>query len=65
MTNELGEQCNRTSEVHPVDPFHSLYNLKNQFASVVICRDLEACNEWNGDVIKLPVVVSMGGVLTD
>ena len=30
----LGEMCNRTGAVHPVDPFHSLDNLKNHFASI-------------------------------
>ena len=29
VTGHWGELCNRTGEVHPVDPFHSLYILKN------------------------------------
>ena len=34
VTDHWGEPCNQTGEVHPVDPFHSLDNLKNHFASV-------------------------------
>ena len=34
VTDHWGEPCNRTGEVHPVDPFHNLDNLKNHFASV-------------------------------
>ena len=29
VTGHWGELCNRTGEVHPVDPFHSLDILKN------------------------------------
>ena len=34
VTDHWGEPCNGTGEVHPVDPFHSLDNLKNHFSSV-------------------------------
>ena len=34
VTDHWGEPCNRTGEVHPVDPFHNLDNLKNHFASI-------------------------------
>ena len=32
VTDHWGELRNRTGEVHPVDPFHSLDILKNHFA---------------------------------
>ena len=50
MTDHWGEPCNRTGEVHPVDPFH---NLKNHFASVAFSRNLEVYNIQNGAVIEL------------
>ena len=31
VTDHWGEPCNRTGEVHSVDPFHSLDNLQNHF----------------------------------
>ena len=58
VTDHWGEPCNRTGEVHPVDPFHSLDNLKNQF---VFCRNSAVYNVRNGAVIKLPVVVYLKG----
>ena len=39
----------------------SLDNMKNRSASVNFCKNLEACNDWNGAVIELPAVVSIGG----
>ena len=39
VTDHWGELRNRTGEVHPVDPFHSLDILKNHFASVAFCRN--------------------------
>ena len=38
VTDHWGVPCSRTGEVHPVDPFHSLDNLKNHFASIAFCR---------------------------
>ena len=61
MTDQWGEPCNRTSDVHPVDPLHSLDNLKNQFASIAFCRNTAAYNVRNGAVIELLVVVSIKG----
>ena len=44
VTDHWGEPCNRTGEVHPVDPFHSLDKfLKNHFASVAFCRNSGVC----------------------
>ena len=40
VTDHWGELRNRTDEVHPVDPFHSLDILKNHSASVAFCRKL-------------------------
>ena len=34
VSNQCGEQCSLTSGVHPVDPFHSLDNLKSQFGGI-------------------------------
>ena len=50
-----------TLDEHLVDPFHSLDNLKNQFASVAFCKNSEVCNVWNGSVIALPIVISING----
>ena len=61
MTDHWGEPCNRTGEVHPVDPFHSLDNLKNHFASVAFCRNSGVYNVQNGAVIELYFVVSVKG----
>ena len=47
-TNTTGELRNRTDEVHPVDPFHSLDILKNHFASVTFCRNSGVDNIQNG-----------------
>ena len=44
-----------------MDPFHSLANLKNQFASIVFFWNSAVYNVWNGAVIELPVVVSIKG----
>ena len=59
MTDHCGGPCNRTDEVHPGDPFHSLDNLKNFFASITFCRHYVVCNVRNGAVIEFPVVVSI------
>ena len=61
MTEHWGEPCNRTGEVHPVDPFHSLDNLKNHFASVAFCRNSGVYSVQNGAVIELSFVVSVKG----
>ena len=45
-----------------MDPFHSLDNLNNQFASIAFCRNSEVHNVRNGAVIELPFVVSIKGV---
>ena len=44
VTYHWGEPCNRTGEVHPVDLFHILNNLKNQFASIAFCRNSAVYN---------------------
>ena len=41
VTDHWGEPCNRTGEVHPVDPFHSLDNLKNHFASIDFFKGIQ------------------------
>ena len=56
MPDHWGESYNRTSDVDPVDPFHSLDNLKNQFASIAFWRNSEVYNVRNGAMIELPVV---------
>ena len=61
VTDHWGEPCNRTGEVHLVDPFHSLDNFKNHFASIAFCRNSVVYNVWNGAVIELSFVVSMRG----
>ena len=61
VTDHWGEPCNRTGEIHPVDPFHSLDNLKNHFASVAFCRNSGVYNVQNGAVIELSFVVSVKG----
>ena len=43
VTDHWGEPCNRTGDVHPVDPFHSLEYLKNHFASIAFCRNSVVC----------------------
>ena len=63
VTGHWGELCNRTGEVHPVDPFHSLDILKNHFASVAFCRNSGVYNVQNGAVIELSFVVSVKGFL--
>ena len=45
--------------VHPVDPFHSLDNLKNHYASITFCKNSAIYNLRNGAVIELSVVVSI------
>ena len=52
VTDHWVETCNRTGEVHPVDPFHSLDNLKNHFPSIFF---------FVGAVIELSFVVSIKG----
>ena len=59
VTIHWGDPCNQTGEVHPVDPFHSLDNLKNHFASIAFCRNSVVCNVRNGAVIELSFVVSI------
>ena len=59
MTDHWGEPCNRTGEVHPVDPFHSLDNLKNHFASVAFYRNSAVYNDRNRVMIELSFVVSI------
>ena len=44
-----------------MDPFHSLDNLKNLFASIAFCRNSEVYNVRNEGVIELPVDVSIKG----
>ena len=58
-TDQWGDPCNQTGEVHPVDTFHSLDNLKNHFASIAFCRNSVVCNLRNGAVIELSIVVSI------
>ena len=55
VTDHWGEPCNRTGEVHTVDPFHSLDNFKNQFASITFCRNSAVYNVRNGAVIDFPL----------
>ena len=52
VTDHWVEPCNRTGEVHPVDTFHSLDNLKNHFTSIAF---------FVGAVIELSFVVSIKG----
>ena len=61
VTDHWGELCNRTGEVHPVDPFHSMDNLKNHFASIAFCKNSAGYNVRNGAVIELSFVVSIKG----
>ena len=56
VTDYWGEPCNQTDEVHPVDPFHSMENLKNHFASIAFCRNSAVYDVRNGAVIELPFV---------
>ena len=61
VTDHWCELRNRTGEVHPVDPFHSLHILKNHFASVAFCSNSGVYNVQNGAVIELSFVVSVKG----
>ena len=61
VTDHWGEPCNRTGELHRVDPFHSLGNLKNHFASIAFCRNSAVYNVRNGAVTELSFVVSIKG----
>ena len=61
VTDHCGDPCNRTGEVHHVDPFHSLDNLNNIFVSITFCRNSVVCNVRNGAVIELSFVVSIIG----
>ena len=61
VTDHWGEPRNRTGEVHPVDPFHSLDNLKNPFASIAFCTNSAGHNVRNGAVKELSFVVSIKG----
>ena len=47
VTDHWGEPCNRTGEVHPVDPIHSLDNLKNHFASIAFCMLVD---QWSIEI---------------
>ena len=60
-TDNWGGPCNRIGEVHHVDLFHSLDNLKNHFASFAFCRNTGVYNVRTGGVIELSFVVSMKG----
>ena len=42
-----------------MDPFHSVDNLNNKFASIAFCMNSEVYNVRNGAVIELPVLVSV------
>ena len=53
VTEHWGEPCNRAGKVHPVDPFHSLDNLKNHFDSIAFCRNSAVYKVQNGAVIEL------------
>ena len=59
MTDQWSELRNRTGEVDPVDPFHSLDILKNHVASVAFCMNSVVYNVQNGAVIELSFVVSV------
>ena len=61
VTDHCDEPCNRTGELHPVDPFLSLDNLENHFASITFCMNSVVCNVKNGAVIELSFVVSISG----
>ena len=61
VTDHWADPCNRTGEVHPVDPFNSLDNLKNHFASISFCRNSAVYNVRKGAVIELSFVVSIKG----
>ena len=61
MTDDWGEPCNQADEVHPVDPFHSLDNLKNHFVAVTFCKNSGVYNVQNGAVIELSFFVSVKG----
>ena len=63
VTDHWVEPCNRTGEVHPVDPFHRLDNLKNHFAPIAFYRNSAVYNVRNGAVIELSFVVSIKGFL--
>ena len=63
VTYHWDEPCNRTGEEHPVDPFHSLDNMKNHFATIAFCRNSVVYKVRNGAVIELSFVVSIRGLL--
>ena len=52
VTDHWGESYNETGEVHHVDPFHSLDNLKNYLASIAFCMNSVVCNIRNGAVME-------------
>ena len=52
VTYHWSEPCNRTGEVHPVGPFHSLDIWKNHLASVAFCRNSGVYNVQNGAVSR-------------
>ena len=54
-TDHSGEPCNRTGEVLPLDPFHSLDILKNHFASIVFCGNSAVYKVRNGAVIVVSI----------
>ena len=59
VTDHWGEPCNRTGEVHPMDPFYSLDNLRITLLHIAFCRNLAVYNVRNGAVIELSFVVSI------
>ena len=61
VADHWGELCNRTGEVHPVDPFHSLDNLRNHFASIAFSMNSAVYTVQNGAMIELSFVVSIKG----
>ena len=61
VTCHWGEPCNLTGEVHPVDPFRSLDNLNNHFASITFCRNSAVYDVQNRAVVELSIVISIKG----
>ena len=51
--NKHGGMGREQQQVHPVDPFHSLDNLKNHFVSIAFGRNSAVYNVQNGAVIEL------------
>ena len=53
VTDHWGEPCNRTGEIHPVDPFHRLENIKSHFGSIAFYRNSVVYNVRNRAVMEL------------